>query len=132
LREPTFLSFDEIIDIHEEQITLYGGHPGILNIDLLKSAIAVPASSFGGEYLCADFYEMAAAYLFHIVKDHPFVDGNKRTAALTSYVFLKLNGLHLIASEDEYEKIVLGVAEGKIDKTAIAGFFLDNASPLSE
>lgn len=132
MNDPIFLSLDEILEIHEGQINQYGGHPGILNLELLESAVEVPTANFGGEYLYADVFEMAAAYLFHIIKNHPFVDGNKRTAALTAYVFLKLNGINLTANENDYENIVLAIAESKVDKAAITLFFRDNAVPLSE
>lgn len=115
------------MEIHNDQIKRYGGHPGIRSIELLKSAIAVPAASFGGDYLHTDVYEMAAAYLFHIARNHPFMDGNKRTGAVAAVVFLILNGIELNANEDSFEKMVLSAAEGKIDKAKIARFFRNNA-----
>jgi death-on-curing protein len=118
LKEVIFLGLDEIIEIHADQIKRYGGHPGIRDIELLKSAIAMPSTCFGGNYLHTDIYEMAAAYLFHIVRNHPFIDGNKRTGTVCSVVFLMMNGL---------ETMVLSVAEGKIDKATVARFFRDNA-----
>ncbi len=134
MREPIFLGLDEVIEIHNDQIKRYGGLSGIRDIELLKSAIAMPAAGFGGDYLYTDIYEMAAAYLFHIVRNHPFMDGNKRTGAVASVVFLMMNGVELQADEDSFEKIVLSVAEGKIDKAAIAQFFRNNSgnSPNNE
>ena len=70
---------------------------------------------------------MAAAYLFHIVRNHPFIDGNKRTGAVASVVFLMMNGIDLQADENDLEKVVILTAEGKMDKAAIAGFFQSNA-----
>jgi death on curing protein len=128
LREPVFLGFDEVIEIHADQIKRYGGQAGIRDIGLLKSAIAVPASYFGGDYLYRDIYEMAAAYLFHIVRNHPFIDGNKRTGAVTSVVFLIMNGADFHADEAAFEKMVLSVAEGKSDKVIITRFFRDNTN----
>ena len=90
MSEPVFLGLDEVIEIHNDQIKQYGGHPGILDIELLKSAIAMPAATFDGNYLHTDIYDMAAAYLFHIVRDHPFIDGNKRTGAVAAVVFLMI------------------------------------------
>ncbi len=127
MKDPVFLGLDEIIEIHADQINRYGGHSGIRDIELLKSATAMPATSFDGDYLHTDIYEMAAAYLFHIIRNHPFVDGNKRTGAVTSVVFLLLNGIELHADEDSFETMVISVAEGKLDKVAIARFFEDNA-----
>jgi death-on-curing protein len=127
LKEVIFLGLDEIIEIHADQIKRYGGHPGIRDIELLKSAIAMPSTCFGGNYLHTDIYEMAAAYLFHIVRNHPFIDGNKRTGTVCSVVFLMMNGLELQADENSLETMVLSVAEGKIDKATVARFFRDNA-----
>ena len=127
MKEPVFLGLGEIIEIHADQINRYGGHHGIRDIELLKSATAMPATSFDGDYLHTDIYEMAAAYLFHIVRNHPFIDGNKRTGAVSSVVFLILNGVELHADESSFETMVISVAEGKLDKVAIARFFEDNA-----
>lgn len=127
MREPLFLGLDEVVEIHSDQIKRYGGHSGIRDIELLKSAIAMPAASFGGDYLHTDIYEMAAAYLYHIVRNHPFIDGNKRTGAVASVVFLMMNGIEINADEDNFEKTVLSAAEGKIDKAVIARFFRNNS-----
>jgi len=127
LKEPVFLGLDEIIEIHHDQIKRYGGRPGVLDIEILKSTIAMPSATFDGNYLHTAIYEMAAAYLFHIVRNHPFVDGNKRTGAVASIVFLILNGIDFHADENDFEYIVLRTAEGKIDKATIARFFESNA-----
>ena len=127
MTEPLFLALDEVIEIHHDQIKRYGGHPGIRDIGILKSAIALPSATFDGNYLHINIYEMAAAYLFHIVRDHPFMDGNKRTGAVTSIVFLMLNGIDFHADESDFEEIVLRAAEGIIDKATIARFFENNA-----
>ncbi len=99
MKEPIFLGLEEIIEIHRDQIERYGGYLGIRDIELLQSAVAMPAAGFGEDYLHADIHEMAAAYLFHIVRNHPFVDGNKRTAAVVAVVFLTMNGIELYADE---------------------------------
>ncbi len=123
-----FLGLDEVVEIHSDQIKRYGGRTGVRDIELLKSAIAMPAACFGGDYLHTDIYEMAAAYLFHIVRNHPFIDGNKRTGAVASAVFLMMNGIELHADEDSFEKMILSVAQGKSGKAVIAQFFRNNAS----
>lgn len=125
--EPVFLRLDEVIEIHNDQIKRYGGRAGIRDLALLKSAITTPAVGFGGDYLHSDIYVMAAAYLFHLVRNHPFIDGNKRTGAVASVVFLMMNGIELHTDEDTFAKLVLSVAEGKIDKAGITQFFRDNA-----
>ena len=127
VEDPVFLTLGEVIEIHRDQIERYGGDPGLRDLSLLQSAMAMPAAGFGGRYLHTDLFEMAAAYLFHIAQNHPFVDGNKRTGAVASLVFLSLNDVELEVDEEEFEGIVLGVAEGKIDKAAVADFFRRNS-----
>lgn len=124
---PVFLSLGDALEIHRDQIERYGGDLGVRDRGLLESALAMPCAGFGGQYLHEDIHAMAAAYLFHIVKNHPFVDGNKRAGAIAAYVFLRLNGVKLDAPEPAYERLVLAVAEGRADKAEIAGFFRSNS-----
>jgi death-on-curing protein len=118
----TFLSFAEILEIHEDQLERYGGESGIRDVGLLKSALSMPSAAYGGEFLHSDIYEMAAAYIFHIVQNHPFVDGNKRTGAVAALVFLILNRYDFDAPEDEFAKTILDAASGKFCKPEIALF----------
>lgn len=127
VEDPIFLTLGEIIEIHRDQIERYGGDPGLRDLGLLQSAMAMPAAGFGGCYLHTNLFEMAAAYLFHITQNHPFIDGNKRTGAVASLVFLSLNDVEIEANEGEFERIVVGVAEGKIDKASVAEFFRKNS-----
>ena len=127
MTEPLFLGLDEVLEIHRDQIERYGGSHGIRDIGLLQSAVAMPAAGFGEDYLHSDIYEMAAAYLFHIVRNHPFIDGNKRTGAVASVVFLFMNGIEIHAGEASFEKMVRSVAEGKTDKAGAAEFFRRHA-----
>jgi len=120
--KPTFLSLAEVLEIHQDQLAHYGGEPGIRDIGLLKSAISMPSATFGAEFLHPGIHEMAAAYIFHIVKNHPFIDGNKRTGAVAGLVFLILNGYRFDAPEDDFADMVLGVAKGEITKSEIAIF----------
>lgn len=120
---PTFLSLADVLEIHLDQIDRYGGESGIRDLGLLQSALALPAAGVGEIYAHTDLFEMAAAYLFHIVQNHPFVDGNKRTGVVTALVFLALNAIEINADETALEKLVLAVAEGAVDKAAIADFF---------
>ena len=120
---PVFLNLSEVFRIHRDQIERYGGEPGIRELGLLQSAVAMPAAGFGGRFLAGDLFEMAAAYLFHITRNHPFVDGNKRTGAACALVFLELNDIQINASEDELAEMVTAVAEGRADKEAITDFF---------
>jgi death-on-curing protein len=124
-----FLTLDEALALHADQIGRYGGRPGIRAVELLESALAAPAATFGGGYLHGDLHEMAAAYLFHLVKNHPFVDGNKRAGLVAMLVFLGFNGLRLEADQDELTDLVLAVAEGRMSKAEIAVFVKTHARP---
>lgn len=127
VEDPVFLTLGEVIEIHRDQLERYGGDPGIRDLGLLQSALAMPAAGFGGRYLHTDLFEMAAAYLFHITQNHPFIDGNKRTGAVAALVFLSLNGVEIEADETEFEKIVFAVSEGTSDKAAVAQFLRTNS-----
>jgi death-on-curing protein len=127
--EPTFLTLDEIVAIHRDQIARYGGSEGVRDLGLLQSAIAMPAASFGGQFLHSDLCEMAAAYLFHIVQNHPFIDGNKRVGAVAAFVFLALNNLRMTAGNDALAELVLSVARGESRKSGVADFFRANTVP---
>jgi len=115
-----FLSLSEILEIHQDQVTRYGGTLGVRDIELLKSAIGMPMATYGGDFLHTDVYEMAAAYLYHLVKNHPFLDGNKRVGAVAALVFLLLNGYDFNAPEDDFAELVLAVARGELDKAQVA------------
>jgi death-on-curing protein len=117
-----FLTLTEVLKIHRDQISRYGGTTGIRDIERLKSALGMPAATYGGEFLHTDVFEMAAAYLFHLVKNHPFLDGNKRVAAVAALVFLLLNGHDFDAPEDDFAETVLSVARSEIDKAEVAVF----------
>lgn len=117
---PTFLSLDEVIEIHRDTSERYGGSAGVRDMGLLQSAVAMPQASLGGEYLHTDLFEMAAAYLFHLVQNHPFLDGNKRTGAMAAFTFLTLNGWTLTAPDMDFERIVLDVVRGELGKSAVA------------
>jgi death-on-curing protein len=118
-----FLTLDEILEIHRDQIRRYGGKDGVRDAGLLESAVAMPRAGSASGYLHRDVFEMAAAYLFHIVRNHPFIDGNKRTGAVAALVFLSLNGLEVEAIESALEEMVRGVAAGVNDKPMVAEFF---------
>jgi death-on-curing protein len=120
--EITFLSLGEVLEIHRDQITRYGGSPGLRDLDLLKSALGMPQATFGGEYLHTDVFEMAAAYLFHIVKNHPFIDGNKRVGAASALVFLALNDYDFTALQDALAAMVFALAGGELAKADVAIF----------
>jgi len=117
-----FLTVDDILALHADQIARYGGSALIRDVGRLESARAMPAATFGHELLHPSIDEEAAAYFFYLVKNHPFVDGNKRTGLVAVLAFLGLNGLRLEASDDELVELVVGVAAGRITKAEVAVF----------
>lgn len=123
-----FLTLDEVLVAHEEQLRLFGGAPGIRDVSLLLSAMGNVEATFGGVFLHETIFEMAAAYLHGICRNHPFVDGNKRTALSAALTFLDANQIEVHAGENELIDLVMSVAEGKTSKAAVAVFFEDRAS----
>lgn len=120
---PVFLAAEHILAIHRRMIEEFGGDPGVRDGGLLESAAMMPQSAFGGRYLHGDLPAMAAAYLFHICRNHAFVDGNKRTALASAEVFLRLNGHRLAASNKDLERIMSAVADGTMGKEDLTAFF---------
>lgn len=128
--EPAFLTFDEVLAIQSEQIQRYGGTEGVRDSNLLASALAVPAATYGGEFLHSTLFEMAAAYLYHICNNHPFLDGNKRTALAACLAFLWLNDVEVVTDPDEIADLVLGVADGSVGKAQVAVYLEDRSRQL--
>ena len=122
-----FLSIEDVLFMHANQINLYGGEHGVRDPHALESAIAQPQAGVGGEYFHHDLYEMAAAYLFHIVKNHPFLDGNKRSGATAALAFLDLNGVEIEAPKGSLYDLTISVATGQAGKAEIATFFRTHA-----
>lgn len=120
--DPVFLTLDEVLALHEDQIQRYGGSPGLRESGLLSSALGAVAATFGGRFLHQSLFEMAAAYLFYLAQNHPFVDGNKRTALASALTFLWMNDVEVEADEDALTDLVLSVAEGRTSKAEIAVF----------
>ena len=118
-----WLSREAVDMFHQQQLAEHGGLPGIKDENALEAARASPINK--AAYGEPDVYELAAAYLFGIAKNHPFSDGNKRTASVAAYVFLRLHGLIVEATQGEVIEFVLGVASGEIDETGAAMFFKD-------
>lgn len=118
-----FLSFDEIAAIHIHQINAYGGLQGIRDHRLLESALNYPQATFQEEYLHPTIYHMAAAYMYGIIKNHPFVDGNKRTAIATALLFLNRNDIQINATIEELFDLTIATAVSKCNEVNIALFF---------
>lgn len=127
--DPLFLELEEVLEIHRDQITRYGGSDGVRDMALLQSALAMPRAGAGGEFFHPGVCEMAGAYLFYLVKNHPFVDGNKRTGAVAAFIFLRLNGYDLKMTNPAFEKTVRAVADGSMDKAALRALLRKHAKP---
>jgi death-on-curing protein len=118
-----FLTFSEVLLILEDQIRNYGGIYGVRDTNLLSSAIYMPESSFGGKYLHESIPAMAAAYCFHICQNHPFIDGNKRVALASSFVFLDINGYELNCKDEILYYEIMEVAKGNVKKDKLIKFY---------
>jgi death-on-curing protein len=121
MKKTEFLTLAEVAEIHADQIRRYGGKGGTRDINLLSSAAAMPYASFSGEFLHKDIYQMAAAYAFHICRNHPFIDGNKRTALAAALIFLEMNGISISDSEEDLYEATMDIASGKMKKEEFAG-----------
>ena len=124
---PNFLLLEEVLEIQRNQVDLYGGSHGVKDHGMLESALAQPAASFGGEFLHKDIIEMAGAYCFHLIENHPFNDGNKRVGIVATLIFLEMNDYEFDVSEEILEKFVLDVASGKLTKTEVTKFIKQNS-----
>lgn len=128
---PIFLGLDEVLALHARSIVAFGGTAGIRDVGLLESALAMPRATFGEAWLHTTLFEMAAAYLFHLCKNHPFLDGNKRVGLAAAILFLGLNGYQLDAAPDDLLEMVMAVAEGRSGKAEAATFFRENTTARS-
>ncbi len=125
---PQFLTVEDVLEIHALQRARYGGAAGLRDRALLESAVAQPMASWGGQFLHPDLWSMAAAYLFHLVSNHPFVDGNKRTGLLSALVFLDLHGLSIDHASPRLYDLTMAIAVGRLDKEAAAATLQEIAS----
>lgn len=116
-----FLDIDDVLKIYKIVINEFGGRFGIRDLKLLEAAVYQP--QVAAQYIDNDIFEIAAIYMFHIIKNHPFVDGNKRTALITTITFLELNNLIANYENDSLYKLTIGVADSSINKNDIANFF---------
>lgn len=119
---PKFLSLDDVLRLHADQIDSFGGSQGVRDEGLLESALAQPQASFGGELLHPTIHDQAAAYFYHLAMNHPFIDGNKRTAFAAMDSFLRFNGYSLNLTDDQAYNLVMQVAQGNMNKGELAVF----------
>lgn len=125
-----FLSKRLVLAIHRDVVERFGGEPGLRDEALLESALAQPEATFGGELLHPEVHDQAAAYLFHLCADHPFVDGNKRVAFAAMDVCLRLNRWQLTMSDDDAYELTMSVARGEAGREAIAERLRGGTAPV--
>lgn len=124
MKEPEWVTLPVVLAIHDEQLAIHGGSSGLRDQALLDSALNRPLNKWS--YEKARLPELAAAYAYGIARNHPFVDGNKRTALLTSYTFLGLNGIDFVVPEADAAAIVLALAAGEVSEESLARWIRDN------
>lgn len=122
-----FLTLEQVLVIHEDQIIRYGGTSGLRDLSLLESAIFRPQSSFGGEYLYSSVFEKAVALVHSLILNHPFIDGNKRTGVVSGLVFIEMNGYAFDVTQDELVEMALKIATKVCDIKEIADWFKKNS-----
>jgi death-on-curing protein len=122
--EPRWLDTTIIIDVHAEQLALFGGPEGVRDVGLLESALARPINKFA--YGESDLAALAAAYAFGIARNHPFVDGNKRAAFASIIVFLGLNGIDFDVAPEAATAMILSLASGEVGEEGLANWIKDN------
>jgi death-on-curing protein len=128
--DPLFLSLDEVLEIHDQQIERYGGSEGLRDAAGLESAVATPQATFDGVFLHPSIPAMAAAYLFHLCQNHAFIDGNKRVGANAAITFLLMNDWEPDFEELELVNLVLAVASGGMSKARLIEVFESRCKPL--
>lgn len=131
MRDPDFLTLDDLLALHADRVGRYGGALGLRETAQLSSALGMPSATFGGSFLHPTLPEMAAAYLFHISQAHGFVDGNKRAALAAALAFLALNGYELDADPDELYGLCIAIAAGDASKADAAVFFARHVRALT-
>jgi death-on-curing protein len=124
MSEPDWLAVDMIVAIHDEQLAIHGGLAGMRDAALLESALDRPRNKWA--YESAELPELAAAYGYGIAKNHPFVDGNKRTSLLATYTFLGINGVDFIVPEADAAAMIFALAAGEVSEKSLARWIKDN------
>ncbi len=118
-----FLTIDEVLNFHDVLISEFGGSFGVRSQELLDSALAQPQSVFAGRFLHEDIFIMASVYAYHIIKNHPFIDGNKRTGIVVALSFLEINGYMVNFSQKDLYQITIDIATSKLSKEKLAHIF---------
>lgn len=126
-----FLTIGQVLFIHDQMVKRFGGSHGIRDIGLIESAVARPQSSFGGKYLYKSIFDKAAALLQSLLKNHPFIDGNKRTALTSAGMFLKKNGYGLVNQHKEEVEFAIRVDNGNLTVEQISKWLKEHSVKIS-
>jgi death on curing protein len=126
-KEPLWIEVRDALAIHDRLLALHGGATGVRNRDLLESALARPRQHHSYAKT-SDVVEMAALYTAGIVRNHPFIDGNKRTGFVIGVLFLELHGFDFTASEADATQAVMALAAGTLDEAAFTTWLRENAT----
>lgn len=125
-----FIPDDLVFTIHADLLQRYGGRPGLRDRNLLESALAQPKMTVGGKYAHKTLFDKAAAYGFHLCKNHAFIDGNKRIAFVLMDIFLQKNGWEIVAHEEEAYSMMMALAAGKLTKAQLASWLKKHSAKL--
>jgi death on curing protein len=126
-----YLTLSEVVNLHRRLLQAAGGVSGIRDLGALESAVAQPKATFGSTDLYPDLVEKAAALCLSLVSSHPFVDGNKRVGHAAMETFLVLNGAELDATVDEQERLMLDLAAGRVDRSALTDWVRQHLKPFA-
>ena len=129
--DPIFLTVEDVLELHDDQLQRFGGTAGVRDRGALESAVAVPAATFDGNLLHENVFQMAAAYAFHLAENQPFLDGNKRTALNAALVFLDINGWVVLDPEQRLYDAMIGLSSHHLDKGGLAKMLENLAQPMS-
>ena len=125
-----WLTLAEVLALHRQLIEQSGGSEGLRDLGLLESALAQPWQSFAGDDLYPGFWDKVACLGFSLIQNHPFVDGNERIGHAAMEVVMVLNGFQLVVDVDEAERLVLSVAEGAVDRSALSQWLVKHQAPV--
>lgn len=128
----SFIPDGLILTIHADLLVRYGGRPGLRDPHLPESALAQATMTAGGKYLHRTLFQKAAAYGFHVCKNHPFVDGNRRVAFVLMEMFLQMNGWEMVASEEEAYSMMMALASGQHSNAELASWLRGHSARLCE
>ena len=126
-----FLPEELVLIIHSDLLQRYGGKAGIRDIALLQSALAQPKATFGRRFVHKSVFEKAAAYGFHVCRNHPFIDGNKRVAFVLMDLFLQRNGWEIVANEEDAYSMMIGLSSGRVSKAELSSWLKNHCARFS-